>query len=314
MANETAVPVAGVVPATNEAIVGAPKANVATAGKANAVPVEDAPIVPVAKKKIKWGDTEKEVSFDEAVQLAQKAWGIEEKAKASRSQVDSAEKLMHMLQNDPKGFAKQAKAVGLDPQKLATEILYENIRVNSLTPEQRELEEYKAKEAEAAEVKKEAEAAAKAKVVDAKTKEWTVNFEKQLEAALKTQNLPKTRLALALTAQYIDAGLKNKKEYTVEQVLPFVLRDMKNMHNDTMGKLDGEDLLAYIGEDIANKIAAARVARYKKGQQAPVVAAPTQNRPQGRKEDLSKLKGKAYWAALRRQKSEAGIDAFPGQE
>ncbi len=311
MANEpvtTAAPVADAA-ATAEAIVGAPKPSAATA------PVtDDAPIVPVAKKKIKWGDTEKEVSFDEAVQLAQKAFGIEGKAREAAAKSDQAEKLMHMLQSDPKGFAKQAKAVGLDPQKLATEILYENIRLNSLTPEQRELEEYKAKEAEVAEAKKAEEETEKQKTIDAKTQEWSANFEKQLEAALKTQSLPKTRLALALTAQYIDAGLKNKKEYTVEQVLPFVLRDMKNMHNDTMGKLDGEDLLAYIGEDIANKIAAARVARYKKGQQAPV--APVQARPATvrKAEDLAALKGKKYWAALRRQKSEAGIDAFPGQE
>lgn len=310
MANESVAPAAAeAAPAANEAIVGAPKPSAAT------VPVtEDAPIVPVAKKKIKWGDTEKEVSFDEAVQLAQKAFGIEGKAREAATKADQAEKLMHMLQNDPKGFAKQAKAVGLDPQKLATEILYENIRINSLTPEQRELEEYKAKEAEAAEVAKEAEAAEKAKVADAKTKEWTVNFEKQLEDALKTKGLPKTRLALALTAQYIDAGLKNKKEYTVEQVLPMVMRDMKNMHNDTMGKLDGEDLLAYIGEDIANKIAAARVARYKKGQNAPVVAAPQRTITTEKGVDISKLKGKQYFNALRRMKSEQGIGAFPGQE
>lgn len=310
MANEPVVTAAAPVDAAAnaEAIIGTPKSSAATA------PVKDeAPIVPVAKRKMKWGEAEREVSFDEAVQLAQKAWGIEEKAKANASKVDSAEKLMLMLQNDPKGFAKQAKANGLDPQKLATEILYENIRLNSLTPEQRELEEYKAKEAEAAEAKKEAEEAEKAKVVDAKTKEWTVNFEKQLEDALKSQNLPKTRLALALTAQYIDAGLKNKKEYTVEQVLPMVLRDMKNMHNDTMGKLEGEDLLNYIGEDIANKVAAARVARYKKGQAGPVVQAP-RTTPNEKRVDMTKLKGKAYWNELRRQKSEAGIGTFPGQE
>lgn len=309
MANEPVAPVAAeAAPATNEAIIGTPKPSAAT------VPVtEDAPITPVAKRKIKWGDTEKEVSFDEAVQLAQKAFGIEGKARESALKAEQAEKFMHMLTNDPKGFAKQAKAVGLDPQKLATEILYENIRINSLTPEQRELEEYKAKEAEAAEAKKDAEAAEKAKVIDAKTREWTTNFEKQLETALAKSQMPKTRLALALTAQYIDAGLKNKKEFTVEQVLPMVLRDLKNIHNETMGKLDGDDLLNYIGEEIGNKIAAARVARYKKGQVTPVVAAPVRT-PSDRKIDMSKLKGKAYWNELRRQKSEAGIGTFPGQE
>ncbi len=271
----------------------------------------EAPVVESPKRKIKWGDAEKEVTFDEAVQLAQKAFGIEGKAREAATKAEQADKLMHLLQNDPKEFAKRAKAGGLDPNKLATEILYENIRINSLTPEQRELEEYKAREAEAAAAKQEAEKAEKQKTIDAKTQEWTASFEKQLETAMKSQGLPKTRLALAITAQYIDAGLKNKKEYTVEQVLPFVLRDLKNIHTETLGKLEGEDLLAYLGEDVANKVAKARVARYNKGQAAPITSVkPVQNT----KDEILKLKGKKYWAELRRRKSEAGIDAFPGQQ
>lgn len=287
---------------TNEAIVGDPKATVATAP---------------SKYKMKWGDTEKEVTAEEAVQLAQKAWGIEEKAKANASKVDAAEKLMHMLQNDPKAFAKQARLAGMDPNKLATEILYDQIQKNSMTPEQRELAEYKEKEAERVAAEKEAAEYKKAQEVDAKTKEWSVSFEKQLEEALKTQGLPKTRLALALTAQYIDAGLKQKKEYTVQQVLPLVLRDLKQIHQETIGKLDGDELLAYIGEELADKVSKARVAKFKKTGGVAPVAAPI-SKQQAQKgplpPEITKLKGKAYLRALSRWKSNQGIGAFPGQE
>lgn len=77
----------------------------------------------------------------------------------------------------------------------------------------------------------------------------------------------------------------------------------------TMGKLEGDDLLEYVGEALSNKIAKARVERYKKTETAKTVAEvkPATNPTSSKKEDISKLKGKAYWAALRRQKSEDGV-------
>lgn len=310
MADQVVTPVAPVVPVV---------ADPAPVVKETPKPVDgakneevDPATTPVAKRKIKWGDTEKEVSFDEAVQLAEKAFGIENKARTVASKVEAAEKIMDMLGKDPKGFAKQCKAAGLDPQKLATEILYEQIRLNSLSPEQRELEEYKAKEAEAEAIKKETEEAAKKAQIDKKTQEWGAKFEKELQTALAAKQLPMSRLTLALAAQYIDGGLAQKQEFTVEQVLPYVLRDLKNINMSTFGQLEGEDLLKYLGDDISNKVAAARVARYKKG---PVTPAPVvKSTPKAQKEDISKLKGNAYFRALRRQKSEAGIGVFPGQE
>jgi len=280
--------------------------------KAGQVEEIDPSKTPVAKRKIKWGEQEKEISFDEAVQLAQKAFGIEEKARVASEKAKSAEAILDMLANNPKEFAKRCRAQGLDPNKLATEILYEQIELNSLSPEQRELKELKEKQAEEEAAKKDLEQKAKEADISKKTQEWGQKFEKDLMTALSAKQLPMSRLTLALAAQYIDGGLAQKKEYTVEQVLPFVLRDLKNINATTFGQLEGEDLLNYIGDDVSNKVAAARVARYKKGQAAPQVqTAPVKSTP---KEDLSKLKGKAYWAALRRQKSEAGIDAFPGNE
>ena len=109
MANESIAPAADVAPVVNEAIVGSPKEPIVT------TTIEDAPIVPVAKRKIKWGDTEKEVTIDEAVKLAEKAFGIEEKAKVSAQKAQQAEAIMDMLANNPKEFAKRCRAAGLDP-------------------------------------------------------------------------------------------------------------------------------------------------------------------------------------------------------
>lgn len=316
-----------------------PEVNAAPAAKGDAAPVKaeapkaSSPAVKVdengvaaetPKKIWKLKINGKEVDYDASDEAKlqrdiQKVYGIEEKAKTASEQAGQAEKLLTMMTSDYKGFEKQCKAMGIDHEKLATDILYAKIRRDNLTPEQRELEAYKEREAEAAAKAKADEEAAKVADVQRKTQEWASKFEKDCEAALKANALPKTRLSLALIAQYIDAGLANKQELSVEQVLPYVARDLKEIHTSTMGKLDGDELLSYIGEELSNKIAKARVDRYKKSQ---VVATPVKSdgapKPSSQDERLNKIlkaKGpRAYFAELRKIKSESGIGMFPGKE
>jgi hypothetical protein len=219
---------------------------------------------------------------------------------------------MGMLQSDPLGFEKQCRLAGIDATKLATEILYNQLKIQNMTPEQRELADYKEREAEAKALKDQQDADAKVADSAKKTQEWAQKFEKECEAALNANQIPKTRLSLALVAQYIDAGLADKKEYSVEQVLPYVARDLKEIHRSTMGSLDGDALLNYVGEEMSNKIAKARVDRYKRTTANPVPDKKTVNENPRENKDISKLKGKAYWKALRQQKSEQGIGLHPG--
>jgi hypothetical protein len=320
---ENATPAALAAPATSsdanatsaskaDAKAPAPKADVSPAVKVDENGVGEAP-----KKIYKLNVNGKEVEYDASNEDKlkadlQKVFGIEEKARTSAQKVDMAEKLLGMLQSDPLGFEKQCKLQGIDATKLATEILYNQLRLQNMTPEQRELEDYKQREAEAKAIKEQQEAEAKVAESNRKTQEWAQKFEKECEAALNANQIPKTRLSLALIAQYIDAGLADKKEYTVEQVLPYVARDLKEIHRSTMETLDGDALLNYVGETLSNKIAKARVDRYKRTTANPVPEKKTVNANTQDRVDISKLKGKAYWKALRQQKSEAGIGLHPG--
>lgn len=270
------------------------------------------------KLKVNGKDVDYDASDEAKLQRdIQKVYGIEEKAKTAAEKSDQAEKLMTLLTSDYKGFVKQCKASGIDPDKLATDILYEKIRHDQMTEEQRQLEAYKEREVEAAAKAEADEEAAKVAETQRKTQEWATKFEKDCEAALKANQLPKTRLSLALIAQYIDAGLANKQELSVEQVLPYVSRDLKEIHTSTMGKLDGDELLNYLGEELSNKVAKARVARYNKSQAVttPVQKPPTVgSQTKSAQERLKGKQGRAYWAELRRIKSEEGIGFTPGQK
>jgi hypothetical protein len=315
-----AAPAAPVSSDASKAPASASKADNATAPKASASPavkVDENGVGEAPKKIYKLNVNGKEMEYDASNEDKlkadlQKVFGIEEKARTTAQKVDMAEKLMGMLQSDPLGFEKQCKLNGIDATKLATEILYNQLRIQNMTPEQRELEEYKEREKEAKAIKDQQEAEAKVAESNKKTQEWAQKFEAECTAALNANAIPKTRLSLALIAQYIDAGLAAKKEYTVEQVLPYVARDLKEIHKSTMEKLDGDELLAYVGEALSNKIAKARVDRYKRTTANPVPEKKTVNDNPQNRVDISKLKGKAYWKALRQQKSEAGIGLHPG--
>lgn len=278
----------------------APKVDVKPAVKVDEHGVAAEPAKKIWKLKVNG----KEVDYDASDEAklrndVQRVIGIEEKANTASQKAEQAEKLLTMMQTDYKGFLKQCKASGINAEKLAADILYEKIRQGNMTPEQRELEEYKEREAEAATRKKADEEAAKVAESTRKTQEWAAKFEADCSAALAANKIPKTRLALALVAQYIDAGLTKKQELSVEQVLPYVQRDLKEIHMSTMGKLDGDDLLEYVGEALSNKIAKARVERYKR---TSAVSAPEAKPAATTKkaDDISHLKGSAYWAARRR--------------
>lgn len=281
---------------------------------------ENGVAVDAPKKVYKLNVGGKEVEYDASDENKlkndlQKVFGIEEKARSTAQKIDMAEKLTSMLKDDPLGFEKQCKLNGIDAVKLATSILYNQIRLQNMTPEQRELEEYKEKEAAAKVEKEQREAEAKTAEETRKTQEWAAKFEEACTKALTENKIPKTRLSLALIAQYVDAGLKDKKDYSVEQVLPYVQRDLKEIHLSTMGKLEGDDLLDYLGEALSNKVAKARVERYKRTTANQPPAEKKQGHTTevaGQKVDLSKLKGKAYWKALRQMKSEQGIGLHPG--
>jgi hypothetical protein len=324
MGEPTAAPAAPVAPVSSET-----SKSDTTVSKADAIAtskVAAAPVVKVddngvaveqPKKIFKLNVNGKEVDYDASDEGKlkadlQKVFGIEEKARTSAQKSDMAEKLLSMMQTDPRGFEKQCKLAGIDPVKLGTDILYNQLRLQNMTPEQRELEEYKEREAEAKALKEQQDAEAKVAETNKKTQEWAQKFEKECEDALKANAIPKTRLSLALIAQYVDAGLADKKEYSVPDVLPYVARDLKEIHLSTMGKLEGDELLNYLGETLSNKVAKARVDRYKRTTANAVPDKKPINTNPEPAIDKSKLKGKAYWKALRMEKSAQGIGLHPG--
>ena len=129
--NTSAAPAAPATPAANAAPVADAKATaVPKVSSAPAVKVDENGVAveqpkKIWKLKVNGKDVEYDASDESKLQRdIQKVFGIEEKAKTAAEKADQAETLLNMFQNDPVGFSKRAKALGIDAEKLATEIIW----------------------------------------------------------------------------------------------------------------------------------------------------------------------------------------------
>ena len=253
-------------------------------------------------------------SDDEIARDIQKILGLEEKMSTMSQKAQAAEDLINLLQSDDpnawKKFAKQCKANGIDAKKFATEILYEDIEESKMTPEQRELAKFREEKAEQDALKAEEEArkakeqeTAKDAENKAKAEEWSRKFEKECVDALASKKLPTGRLALALVAQYVNAGLSQKKEYSVEEVLPYVKRDLDNTVKWSLESFKtGQELLDYLGPDLVDLITKAKVERYKTTQAQP------------KKEEKPKINPKVFGKTIKQQMREKPFDSDFGDD
>lgn len=211
----------------------------------------------------------------------QKTFGIEEKAQQTAAKVEMAEKLLDYIQGkdpaDYKKFVKLCKDNGIDHKKFASDILYDEIEDSNLTPEQRELKVYKEREAEEQAERDAIKAKDDEKANTVKKQQDIQKFEKEMADALAKGGYPKTRLTVGILAQYVEAADAANKESgqkvvsSVEQLLPFVKRDLIQLQQETFGSLEGNALLEAIGPDLLERITKAKVKDYKDEQFKPKV-------------------------------------------
>jgi hypothetical protein len=224
-------------------------------------------------------------SLDDMVRDAQKAEGIEAKAQQHAGKVKAAETLIKLL-NDP-SEAGQRKLVqickenNINLEKLMYDLAYNKIQYEKMSPEQRELYDLKQKEADRQQIENEEKERVETEAKAKKVSEWQQRFEKECIAALQSKQVPSSRLSLALIAQYADAALSNKQEVNVDDIIPFVQRDLQQLNQQTLMTLEGKALLDYLGPELLAKISKAKVTDYKDTvltpkKEAPKVKTPSQ--------------------------------------
>ncbi len=215
----------------------------------------------------------------------QKSGALDKRIQAAAESQKSVESLKQLAESDPEEFLRK---VGKDPQKILEGLLARKAKDALLTPEQRE----RAKEQEElATLKADKEKAAKEKA-DAATKEQTERHEtalrEQLVAVADKYNLDREPEVLAGLCEVAEDLLE-----TLEGVVPtldqiaqeYMRREAEHIdarEKKRTGKLEGDKLLAYLGEELLKKIDAARDAKRAaslKTIPAPVLKVKTTEKP-----------------------------------
>lgn len=178
-----------------------------------------------------------------------------------------ATELIKTLQTDPFKVLEDPRIVGKDKLRERLEdYLYDNfVKLEAMDPKERELFEVKHKLKVFEEEKKKQEEAAKEKDLSDMTSKFQTDYQKQISEALDVAGLPKSALTVQRTAYYLKQALERGHRLKAGDVMDLVKSDFQKWFTEMYQSTDGEKLISLFGEDVAEKINKARMAKLKGG-------------------------------------------------
>jgi len=225
----------------------------------------------VRKFKLKYGEEEVELDEPELIRRAQLGFGAEkrlqEAAQANKKAMKVLEEwnqLTSLIKDPRKAFEIfRHPSIGLDPEKIAEDLIYEKIQREQMTPEQKEAAELKARLMRLEDEKKAQEQEAQTQQMKALEEKYTNDYQSKIISTLEKAGLPKNRRTVARMANYMLAGLQEGVELDPSDVIELVRKDYLEDIQGLFGQLEGDKLLEVLGEDVAKKIRATDLARIK---------------------------------------------------
>lgn len=209
----------------------------------------------IRKYKVKVSGQEVEVDEKELLRgysHQQAANKLYQEAQKTKKQ---AEEFVSMLK-DPEKFYEVAAKLGHDPRNLSESYLVKKLEEEMLDPKERELREYKAKWEG---VEKE-----KQRVLEAK---YAKDYNDQFVQALQETEVLASKETVAEMATYIRNAAKIGFKMTPKEAAMLVKEDHeKREHAYTrsrLSSLEGDALIKFLGEDVANKLRQYDVSKLK---------------------------------------------------
>lgn len=239
---------------------------------------EDAPAEKkIWKLKVDGQEVDFDASDEEAVKRAlQKGYAADKRMNQAAVTTKQAERFVELLKTNPRAVLEHP-GLGIDLKKMAEQIVWENMQAAAKPPksaqeiqhekDMAELEERRAKD-------KQAEAEKKQKDRDELKEKFRQDWSKKFTEVLNTAKLPVTDWTLTRMAAYMRQALANKNTaIQPADVVDMVREDWVNAQREMYGHLDGEALIKMLGDDNAEKVRKAQLARFQGGtppREAPV--------------------------------------------
>lgn len=250
---------------------------------------ETPPPPPPKKYKVKVDDSELEVDENELVssyQLRRASQKRFEEASEARKQAEAILQFAMKHPNDPR-----LKEFGFDWDKTAEEYVVNKYSREKMTPEQRELEDFRTREKQRLEAEAKAKEESEKTVAQQRAEAKKQELLQEFVPALKKHKLPENTESIRRMAHFYRTYLKldpdNKPP--VDLLAQEVRESYVHEYRNTLGGLEGDDLLETLGDDLRKKIRKAEVARVRGG--TPPGSLPPPPKPNGNPQ----LKGYDRW-------------------
>lgn len=231
----------------------------------------------VWKLKVNGSEVEFDASDEGRVkQAVQKGLAADAKFQEASTMSKRAEGFLRALKQNPEQVLAHP-SLGINLREFAENYLYKQIQQESLTPEQRqqqaerdELERYRQTEQQ-----RKAEADTRAR--EEMKERYRQDYAKQFTEALETGGVPKTDWTVQRMAQYMKQAIsKGYKHVKPQDVVTMVKQDWINAQRQMFEHLDGDKLIETVGQDVADKIRKANLAKMQAAKAVKQASAPAQ--------------------------------------
>lgn len=269
----------------------------APAANQPATPTPDAnqPAIPKTYK-VKVDGTDLDVDEGTLIRDYQTSQAANKRFQEAAQTRAQAEEVLKLFKENPKlAFQK----LGVDMKTFAEQVLNEQIADEMLTPDQRQLRDYKAKldqiEAERAQQEAEKQSVEDERLQAHYLQEWDRTFTQALDGS----GLPKTASTIKSMAYYMKVAMDNGfNDVTPQQVLPYVRKDYETSIKELFGAADENSLLAFLGDDLTNKVVKGHLNKMKPSTPKPKIPAP-QDQVTSKKKEAPKST-REYFQKIRR--------------
>jgi antitoxin component of RelBE/YafQ-DinJ toxin-antitoxin module len=225
----------------------------------------------------------------QVVEYLTKQLQMSKAAQRAMQEKGSFEKQVQSFVENLKGNTEAVLAqMGIDPTEFAAKVLQNEIDKSKLTPEQKELQEYKEKA-------KKLEAESKRKEAEFQQKEFERNqqleytrIENEMLQTLEKSDLPTSPFITKRIAEYMYQGLQHNVNLSPADVLPLVREDYISELQSTFKGMSPDKVEAFIGKELFNQVRKKNVAKAKSATPATVKAAMKEVAAASAKQDAPK--------------------------
>ena len=202
--------------------------------------------------KVNVDGQETEVDEDELLRGYSHGRAADKKFQEAAMSRKEAEQVLRMFKENP----RQAMGrLGIDVRQLAESVIQDELSEAMLSPEQKELRQYKQQLEQYQAAEKEAREQYETEQQRVEMDRYTAQVQSEIVSTLDTAGLPKTERTVGRIAHYMQAAISaGYPNVTPADVIEYVKNDYVADFKSFMGGMSEEQIEMFLGADVVRKV------------------------------------------------------------